>query len=229
MYKHAFRGHLRGVRVSWGGHNPKPFVEGTGSGAVAAADFLRAAYPSHRVARADVACDFCEDGGFEKIWRAIEPIARAARAKVSLVGDPDPASKQGRTIYFGSWSSQCLIRVYEKGLKSLSEGQEADPRWVRLEIMVRPQKAAKSLAATLPPSGFFGFAKWTQQVASDVLHSAQEFIPPSPVERSTALKRLSHMLKQYERTLREVEKEKGAGFVLDQIRGVLRNGSENHS
>lgn len=228
MYKHAVRADRRGVRISWGGHNPRPFIEGTGQGAVYAAEYLRATYPEHRVARADVACDFCEEGGFDKIWRSIEPIARAAKAKVSMVGDPDPASRQGRTVYFGSWSSQCLIRVYEKGLKSLAEGQEADPRWVRVEIMVRPQKASKSLAASLPPAGFFGFAKWTQQVAAEVLNSAEEFIPPNPVERSAALKRLAHMLKQYERTLREVEKEQGTDFVLTQIRQVL-NGSENPS
>lgn len=223
MYRHAVRVGSRGVRLSWGGHNPRPFVEGTGASADQAARWLRETYPErHGVARADVCLDTVESGAWDHLTRNIEEIARTAGVAVLYVGDPDPVAGTGRTLYYGSVTSAVRVRVYEKGRKERAAGDlDAPEDWVRVEVQVRPQRADKARFAAVPPAGFWAASRWTAAVSERVLGQVPQWQPPDKPERSDAVRRLQHMLRQYGRTLRDIENERGWEWLVDAVRSEV--------
>jgi hypothetical protein len=142
---------------------------------------------------------------------------------VIYVGDPDPVKGSGRTMYFGSTTSAARIRVYEKGRKERAAGDmSADPRWLRIELQYRPQREGKSQAAKVEPEGLWGCARWTAAVAERVLSHVPSWAPPAAPDRSPAEERLEHMLRQYARTLREIERERGMPWLVDRIKDIVR-------
>lgn len=212
-----------GLRILWGGRNPEPHIQATSHDAVPVADFVRAQFPNHKVSRADVCWDFSMPGGFQILRDVIEPIARKARAGVCLIGDPDPASNKGQTIYFGSRkTSDLFIRLYQKGLERQAAGvKDADPDWVRLEVVVRPRKARKTEAATLPPEAFVGFSKWASKAVSEALGVAIPFLPDSSLRKSRDDEAFEHMCRQYGRLLRQrVERDGWAALQSQMYREI---------
>lgn len=194
-----------GLRIFWGGQNPGAHIQGTSYDAAPVAEFIRERWPSHLVSRADVCWDFSFPGGFETLRDVIEPIARKARAAVCLVGDPNPATNKGQTLYFGSRkSSDLFIRLYQKGLERRAAGvKDADPNWVRLEVVVRPRKRRKVDAATLPPEAFVGFSKWASLAVSEALGIAVPFRPDQTLRAGGDDAAFQHLCRQYGRLLRE--------------------------
>jgi hypothetical protein len=153
------------------------------------------------VARVDVATDFDEPGGFDRIASLIMPIARAARVAVLFIGDPDGI--KGRTLYFGSVKSDVRVVLYEKGKQMRGRGDmRASETWVRLELRVRPRKDRKARAASLSASQLWGMAKWSSVVARDVLSTVTPFVPDQSLRLTDCERAVAHMFLQYGRALR---------------------------
>lgn len=214
-----------GLRLYHGGHNPLPFLVASGADAEAASQFMRTAYPSHRVSRADVCEDVRLQDGFTRITSLLTPIARKAGAAVEFMGDPDPEQAKGRTMYYGSRKSDVRIVVYEKGLKERAEGNlEAPEDWVRVELRVRPRKDRKALCASLSASELWGFAKWSIRAAEAVLDLAPTYHPDTSMRESTPERAFRHMLDQYASTLRQVAAASSRAELLARIEAVLDEG-----
>lgn len=202
-FTHGLRHLDRGFRLYHGGCNPLPFFVASGADAVAGAEFVRSVYPAHRVSRADVAYDFAEPGGFDRVIRLLDPIARAAGVAVTFMGDPAPGQRTGRTMYYGSPKSDVRLCIYEKGLHERSRGsQSASEHWCRVELRVRPRKERKSLTADLKAAEMWGLARWTAKAAEQLIGSAPEYVPDPSIRQSAADKAVAHMLRQYARALR---------------------------
>lgn len=197
-YKMGVRHMETGFRLYWGGENPRPFFVSSGRSAVSGADFVRTVYPSHRVSRIDVAVDFDEVGGFDRVRALLDPIARQRNVDLLFMGDPDPASKAGRTMYYGSPTSDVRICLYEKGLREARTGsQTASEGWTRLELRVRPRKERKAIAARSTASELWGFSKWSAEVSEKVLHQIVPFTPDPSLRRSASENAINHMMRQY--------------------------------
>lgn len=130
------------------------------------AELLRAFWPEHRVTRADVAIDVDQPGVFDWLHKEVFlPLADERLLPVTYDGDWH-RNELGRTVYLASRKSAVHARLYEKG-KQLRQTQIAtDAETIstdltRIELQVRPNKRAKSLAAKMEPIAFFGFADWS--------------------------------------------------------------------
>lgn len=221
-YKQAVRHKEGGFRVYHGGPNPHPFFVASGEVAEIGRDFVREFYPIHRVARADVAFDFREEGGFERMVQIIEPIARKSGAAVTFLGDPEPGQKAGRTMYFGSWKSDVQLKVYEKGLERRAKGvPDAPEDWIRVELKTQPRKERKSLAATMDEDQLWGLSKWTKATLEKLDGTVVEYQPDRSMRKSTADRAVAHMLKQYAGPMRAFVQEHSVEVLLDRIRDVL--------
>lgn len=226
-YEKALKDPKNGYRINFEGCNPHPFFVASGAESHDAAEFLRNHFPKHRVTRSDVAIDTCEIGSFQRLVDQITPIAKKARVQCRLFGDPDPNATEGRTFYFGSPTSDVRIRVYEKGLKEISEGNLlANPHWVRLELQVRPRKDRKLIAATIEPSALFGFAQWSQTVSQNVLGNIAEFIPDLSKRESDLDKAFRFMIEQYGNTLRGLAERDGWAVTLKRVRANAEDRSQ---
>ena len=187
-------------RLYYGGENPWPFLVASGEDAATAAKVLRREFPKHTVARADVAYDFIEQGGFDRVVELIEPIVRKAKVRVMFYGDPDPSQKAGRTMYYGSKHSDIRIRVYEKGLEQRGKGVPDDmapENWIRVELQSRPRKARKKFAASMTEAELFGLSKWSLKAAEAVLGVTVPFTPDTSMRETTTERAIRHMIDQY--------------------------------
>lgn len=154
--------------VNYGGYNPSPNVASSGPVSDAVARCLRAAWPVHRVTRADVAHDMEAPGLFNRLHPLCQSVAARYRVHghTHLPDDPD----DGATYYIGRASAQTMSRTYEKG-KQLRHDPLAPslPDWVRLELQARPQKANRVLCASMPPERFWGLSHWSRALSAAVL------------------------------------------------------------
>lgn len=209
-------------RLYHGGVNPHPFFVASGSGAELGAEFIRRVYPSHRVARADVAHDTIELGGFDRIVSILDPIARAAGVTVTMVGDPSPDRSTGRTMYFGSWSSDVRLYVYEKDKEQEAKGLPFTPGHVRIELRAKPRKERKSAAATMSEAALWGFSAWTQKALAALnLGDLVEYVPDLSKRKSTATRAVEHMLTQYGGSMRAFAREHSREVLLARIADAL--------
>ena len=202
------------VRVCWGGQNPGVFVLVSGEDSEAVSSWIRSNFPDHKVSRADVCVDFCEAGSFERLSKIIDPIARKGRAKVLFIGDLDISSKDGRTMYYGSFKSNAFVRLYEKGLEQIGKGvEDADPNWVRFEGQFKPKKEMKSMAAKWSKEEFFQMSKWINKAANEVVGLSGSFLPDPSKRRNSDEQTFEFLVKQYGPLIRRmVEKRGWLGF-----------------
>lgn len=215
-----------GFRLYHGGTNPDPYFVATGEDAALGAEFLRRVFPSHRVTRADVAYDFIEPGGFDRIVRILDPIARAGRVKVMFIGDPSPNPTEGRSMYFGSKDSDVRVRVYEKDLEQLARGIEGAPKgWVRCELQTRPRKARKSAAASMSEEALWGLSKWSLKALEQVLGVTVPYHPDRSMRESTAARSVRYMCEQYGNAMRAFVDEHGRKALDRQISDALLKGT----
>lgn len=199
------------VFLMWGGRNAGLFLQVSGEDAEPVAHWVRRNFPDHKVSRADVRLDFDAPGSFDRLAGTIEPIARKARAAVTLIGDPDPSTMRGRTFYYGSRkTSDVFVRMYEKGLEQMAKGSEtANPDWVRFEAVFRPQKDRKALAAKWTKSEFFQMSRWANETANQVVGLDGAFEPDPSHKRNSDDAALEHMLTQYRNLLRRQVERRG--------------------
>lgn len=221
-YTHGVRHLEHGFRVYHGGINPHPFFVASGEESQRAAEFVRRVYPSHRVARADVAADYIEPGGFDRVVRILDPIARAAGVSVTFIGDPSPTQTAGRTYYYGSASSDVRICVYEKGLHQRSLGfQNVPADWFRVELRVRPRKERKSITAGLKADEMWGLSRWSLKAAEHVLGVSAPYEPDVSMRESTTEKAVAHMIHQYRRALQAFVAQYGRETLDQRITEAL--------
>lgn len=218
MYKQALKHRFFKHKISWGGHNPHPFLVATGGQSHAFAEFVRSSGLRHSVSRVDVAQDFLEHGGYDRLNAIIEPIARAARCEVIFQGDPDPNSLSGRTMYYGSTKSDVRIVVYEKGKERLKAGfSDAPIDWVRVELRIRPRKDRKQKAAHMSPKELWGFSRWSQQVSGAIDGRLPAYVPDESRRQCSLEQTFSHMLKQYGPAMVQYSGKYGLQRLFDRI------------
>lgn len=157
------------ARVLSGGINSDPHAWASGEDTDRFVEIVRSIWPDrHTVSRMDSAEDFQGSGAWDKLNSLCLAVADDLRLKVSQAGDYHRL-EDGRTLYVGSRKSAAYIRLYEKGKQLRSRvvhGAELIPEdWCRLEVQVRPQKAAKKTAAYVTPEQAWGFAAWTSNLA----------------------------------------------------------------
>jgi len=211
----------QGFRLYHGGVNPHPFFVASGPETPLGAEFIRRVYPAHRVARADVAIDTIEEGGFDRIVGLIDPIARKAGVKVTMVGDPAETRTTGRTMYFGAWSSDVRLYVYEKDKEQEAKGLPFHPGHLRVELRTKPRKDRKSLAATLDEDGLWGLSAWTKEVLETLDGTVVPFLPDQSKRKSTVERAFEHMLDQYGGTMKAFCEEYSREIMFGRIAACL--------
>lgn len=194
-------------RAFWGGVNGERsvHVQCSGAGTRQVVADIRASFPEHRVARADVCADWCD----ATAWRQLSKAALAVRKQFALASrlNGDWVSREdGRTIYLGGRSSYVQARLYEKG-KQLG----TLPDWVRLEIQVRPAGEGKSNLARAEPGQLFSVCPWTRELSARVgvpeLEAVRIRDPWQPGDDERALE---YMLLQYGGLLRREKDRRGS-------------------
>lgn len=207
----------RTFEINFGGNqDAPPNVKATGSDAHAVAEWLRRDHPVHRVTRMDSQCDMWGLGLADQVFEDMDRVhAATRRLKRSDYGFNSP--ENGRTYYLGSPSSRLRVRGYEKGLEQGLGAFTPHCSWFRLELQVRPPKAADGLrAASLSALSAWGMSEWSRDLFWSTLQRDPEpyewtrRVQPSP---SDSLKLL---YQQRRRLLSEVGREE-AHRLLDQM------------
>jgi len=143
------RGDRTLCRVWWGG-NPGVNITASGEEAPVLAELLRRLGLSYGVTRADVCCDWVEEGLFESL--AGHLIAFAQDKNIAINQQGDWVRGQARTIYLGSPQSPIRLVLYEKGYE---QGGDAPREWVRLEVRVKPRREHRIPVGQWDPGHFF--------------------------------------------------------------------------
>lgn len=180
------------------GGNTHPNVRALSHRSPMVAETIRALWPQHRVTRLDVAHDYTGHGAFDTLHQIAHGVAERNRLKTGLMFQPDLLDR-GRTYRIGSPTSPVMVRLYEKGLHETTRGHVEDPDWTRLEIQIRPQKAAKSAFATVKPIEAWGATRWTSQLIEAVLGDEPERIQVDPRPESEWERTQSALVQQYGR------------------------------
>jgi hypothetical protein len=209
--------------IQHGGENGAPNAYASGANAALFAKIVRENWPdAHRVTRLDSAVDVLAD--FDTMRAACLAIAIELKIKERSVVHNDRSV--GDTTYLGASASRVQMRVYEKGKQLLGQGVEgADPRLVRFEAQLRPERAAKHTASYLSAEQAWGATSWLRRVAGDLLDMTPERVVmqhrlPSTFETARA----AHLV-QYGGLLRQLRarasswEQVGAdlGFALDGV------------
>lgn len=180
------------------GGNVHPNFRAISHHAPAAALAVRAAWPAHRVTRLDVAVDYTGAGAFDRLHAIARDVADRNRLRTGLMFQPDMLER-GRTYRIGSPASPVMVRLYEKGLHEGLRGRVDDPDWTRLELQVRPQKAAKALFARVSEAEAWGAARWTAQLHEAVLGDEPRRIDVDPRGQSEWERTQAALVQQYGR------------------------------
>lgn len=179
----------RSFEINFGGNNnAPPNVKATGGKAPAVSDWLRVSHPVHRVTRLDSACDLWGEGLADQVFEDMDRVHHATpRLKRSDHGFHSP--ENGRTYYLGAPSSRVRVRAYEKGLEQGLGNYEPHCWWLRLELQMRPPKAADGRrAAVLTPFAAWGASTWSRDLMWAILQRDPEpyewtrLVEPSPSE-----------------------------------------------
>lgn len=165
------------ARMLYGGNGGSPHAFASGDHTDRFVDVMRTMFrDEHRVSRADTSVDFDGPGTWDRLYRFAVDFAAAHELSTSVAGDwITPGSPDGRTLYLGSRKSAVFLRIYEKGkqLQGIArelelDGSHLSDDLVRVELVVRPEKHAKVVAATMEPLDGYGFAKWSKAFCSEL-------------------------------------------------------------
>lgn len=181
---------------------------------------IRSKWPGHRVSRADIAADFRSD--FDVLDAKAVALAKSLGISYRLVTD----SAGGATRYLGAPSSEVRVRVYRKSeqLRALhpERASEIPDGIVRAEQQVRPGKReTKERAARMEPMEFWGFSRWSMQLAEQLLGFDAERVP-THFRRPSEWARALHFLgKQYgpmlQRRCEDVGREEAVAELLEAL------------
>lgn len=232
-YRQSFtvlsRDRERVALVLAGGPNGDPNVTASGAACDAFVPLVRDRWPEHRVTRADVSEDFAAEGVYDTLEAACRDVVKAAAVKGRAIVPDDPAD--GRTYYMGAKTSDVRVRLYDKTAESRSHlpperHAEIPEHWARLEVQVRPRKDWKGLAASLPPETFWGFARWTADLAATTLRLQVERMHMNPARETDHERAYRTLLEQYGRTFVRLLEDHGSwsavgaqiGYDLERMR-----------
>lgn len=223
QYTHGLnlkRGDRVVMHLCWGGHNIGLHVVSTGGISHDVATWMQSKFPGqYAVSRADVRLDTTTPGMFDYMIKQASEFALERKIKTNHQGDW-LTGVAGRTLYLGSKDSVVQVRIYEKGKK---EG--GNPDWVRLEIQVRPSKAAsKEVAANFEPFQWWQSSKWSWDFMNKVFcHEAQRSVQTlGTVWRASDRERaVLALVAQYGNILEEVASSLPSGW--DDIGGFLKH------
>lgn len=131
----------------------------------------------HTVSRLDSCEDFDERDSYGRLVRLVD---QACDPRVQSHEIRPRDGDRGVTTYWGSHTSQVMVRCYEAG-KMRDRLHFNRPHWVRLEAQVRPAKALlKRAAAACTPVDVWGFAAWSTRVADKLCQvEVNRFVAPS--------------------------------------------------
>jgi hypothetical protein len=216
--------------VLCGGPNGDPNVTASGAACDEFVPVVRELWPAHRVTRADVAEDFAAKGVYEGLEASCRAVAGEAGVKGRAIVPDDPAD--GRTYYMGAPTSDVRVRLYDKTAESrrhLPEKRHAEvpDHWARLEVQVRLRKDWKSAAAFMEPDGFWGFARWTSQLAAMALKRDVERLKMNPARETDYDRAYRALLEQYARTFARLLQDHGSpaavgAQIYDDLRAMGR-------
>lgn len=165
-YSDVFEVKEVGRSVGWVGLDSQletAYFEFKGEATPMTAAAIRKHWPaSHTVSRLDACEDYNELGAFDRLVDVVDQ-AKDPRVKSNEIRPRD--GDRGRTIYWGSPTSQVMVRVYEAG-KMKERLHFGKPHWSRAEAQVRPGKAMLKVAASqVSPLDVWGFASWSRRAA----------------------------------------------------------------
>lgn len=135
---------------------------------------------AHWVSRLDACEDYNDRRAYDRLLavmdRASDPRVKSREIR------PRRGEEAGRTAYWGSPTSQVMVRVYEAG-KMRERLHYGKPDWVRAEAQVRPAKSVlKRAAATVAPLDVWGFSAWSARAAEELGQvDVQRFVAPATV------------------------------------------------
>lgn len=171
-------------------------VEVKGERTPAFVDKFRQLVPTHRCTRVDSCQDFDEPGAWDRLLAHVLEVKQEHRLKGEKRGDWD-FPEDGRTQYLGSDQSAVRARLYEKGKQP---GYRHLERFdlARLEIQVRPVKAAKTVFSSLDALQVWGASPFTRDLAARILQLAVDKQAAGTVwKRSKPLAALGFACQQY--------------------------------
>lgn len=177
---------------------------------------IREHWPEHRVSRADVSSDFSAD--FEVLDAIAVDFAQERSVSYRLVTD----SAGGATRYLGSKTSEATVRVYKKSeqLRALdpARAHTVPDRIVRVEMQMRPGKrATKEAAATMTPEAYWGFSRWTQQFAEQLLFVEADRVSTHHRRPSDWSRLLRTLERQYAPTIQRRADEVGREQTIAEL------------
>lgn len=147
------RGDRKLATIWWGG-NPGVNITSSSDDAPALADALRSSGLPYGVTRADVCCDWVEEGCFDSLSSHL--IKFASDNGISINQQGDWIRGQARTLYLGSPQSPVRICLYEKGYEQRAKvGGDAPLDWTRLEVRVKPKGAHRVAVSSWDCTQFF--------------------------------------------------------------------------
>lgn len=150
--------------------------------------------------RADIALDFDGAKYFKKIASDLVLLAKTKNLKTSTVGDW-VQSVGGRTLYVGSRSSVFMIRLYEKYKQKgiYTAGEET----IRLELEIKPLKHARLASFPLSALELVSSSSMYSPIFEKYIKLTNGITMNSIRKESDHERALSHMIKQYQNTLKK--------------------------
>lgn len=185
----------------------------------------------YNTARRDTCFDILDEPGyplFEQMAEVGRQMAREKRMKYDQVGQGWLVPGETRTIYLGSRNSPVMIRIYTRGLKTLSEGGIDDPLRIRVEVEVKPGKAhQKAHLTTLSDEQLFGCAGWAKEFMDrlGVLGIERQKVGTvwKPTDKQKAF---SHLVKQYGGLILDIIERAGPQGFETMVRNQVRCSQE---
>jgi len=190
------------LTLLYGGVNDHPHAFASGDNAEIFSNVVREVWgDSHHVTRIDSCEDLQGETVFDELSEQLLSVAKDSRIKISQQGDWI-MEKSGRTLYLGSTTSPCRVRLYEKTEElraklPASYHSIIPENLVRLEIQARPQKNQRKEASLLSAIDVWGLSKWTSTVADKCLSSKVKRVKLDSWFHTNDDKSLDWMCRQY--------------------------------
>lgn len=178
----------------------------------------------YSTARRDSCLDIIDDDDmatFDALDKLAQEIAKTRRVQYNRQGQGWLGIPgETRTFYLGSRTSPVMVRCYMRGLKTIKEGGQDDPRRVRIEVEVKPGKrAGKDELTRLTDAQLFGCSGWSREFMQRADLLLVERVRVGTVWTATDQDRvINAMMKQYGRVLRDVLERRGADGLAQMIR-----------
>lgn len=229
-YAHCDRMYQDGdplLDLNYGGYQEWPHLVSRGASADEAARMIRQIAPDHLLARADVCEDLQAPGWFDEAFKVMRDLGIERKVKMRRAGDWDSESPS-RTFYLGSPSSDVQVRHYEKGKQLRAEYPDAAAEipedWCRLEVQVRPSKReGKRLMARAQTEEFWGCARWTRELANQLLGVNAPRLRVGTARRQfQELDRsLYQLARQYGNLMRQMRQVHGSWSAVGELLGRM--------